>query len=302
MSRPQSIAPFLVIPEDAVQCDPWMIQMPLQGTLPAALPEWDSATDLRLERHMRLNIAAIWSACGLAEDDAIAVVAEWSSEGTSLRGCSAPAVTGYRRQADLQVVVSCSGSEQGQALTLRTRIILHAAGSLAESPLAPRRPGSILWSESARVLLEGQGSRFPMETVNFENLPGIPRHAGWHLAWSPLDPHLAISAAARLQINQSNQPVLDAVTAAQPDDRQQLVRRIVYWDVARRMITGMLDNPEFLGKAGAYEEGTLGAAVTTMISLHLPNESVEGLRAVRESNPDLYDTILQAAFDPNRMN
>jgi hypothetical protein len=301
MSRPQSITPFLVIPEDNVQCDPWMIQEPLQGTLPTALPEWDSATDLRLERHLRLNVSNIWSACGLATDATIAVLAEWSSEGTSLRGCTTPAVTAYCRQADLQVRVSCSGSEQGQALTLRTRIILHAAGSRAESPLAPRQPGSILWSDSSKVILEGQGSRFPMETVDFQHLPGIPSHAGWHLAWSPLDPHLAISAAARLQINQANQPVLDAVTAVQPDDRQQLVRRVVYWDVARRMITGMLDNQDFRGMEGAYEEGTLGAAVTTMISLHLPNESIQGLRAVRASNPDLYDTILQAAFNPNRM-
>ncbi len=302
MSGAQRIIPFLVPPANAVVCQPWMMKEPRQEGLASVFPEWDSATDLKLSRSMHLDTQRIWTSCCLATDDRIAVAAEWTSEGTSLRGMSAVEAVGYGDGGDLTVALQAPGAELGQALLLKTRLVLLPGKGKAESRLAPRLPGSILWQDEFRVALEGEGSRFPMETIDFEHLNGVPRGASWHLSWMPHEPELPLSAALRLYLNSRREQVIRAVVAPLPSEAQQRVRRVILWDVGRRMVKGMLENPEFKGNKGGYAPGSLGQAATSLIEVHLHGETIEGLRALQKAQPDLFETFLQSAFDPLQEN
>ena len=297
MSKGQTIAPFLTAPQDTVIARPWMLQDPKAEPLPAILSEWDSATDLRLSRTVSLDVAKIWAACGLAVDDKIGIAAEWISEGTSLRGCTAVAATECCRDVELRINVYCSGAELGQALVLRTRLVLLPGRGTAESKVAPRRVTSILWRDEERTVLEGQGSRFPMETIDFSQLPGAPPDASWHLVWMAGDLELPLTAATRLYLNVCHPAVIEAVTKAEPDKAEQIIRRVILWDVARRLVIGVLDNAEYSGDTGGYAPGSLGQAVTSLIDVHL-GESPEGLRALRKTRPAVFESVIQAAFDP----
>jgi hypothetical protein len=299
VSGAQRIIPFLVPPRDAVVCQPWMMKEPRQEGLASVFPEWDSATDLKLSRSVHLDSQRIWTSCSLATDDRIAVIAEWTSEGTSLRGTSTTEAVGYGDGGDLTIGLQAPGAELGQALLLKTRLILLPGKGKSESRLAPRLPGSILWQDEFRVALEGEGSRFPMETIDFEQLSGgVPRGASWHLHWMPHEPELPLSAAVRLYLNSRRETIIQAVVVPMPSAAQQTVRRVILWDVGRRLVKGMLENPEFKGDKGGYAPGSLGQAVTSLIELHLHGDTVEGLRSLQKAQPDLFETLLQSAFDP----
>ena len=298
MSGAQKIIPFLVPPMDAVVCQPWMMKEPRQEGLAAVFPEWDSATDLKLSRSVHLDYQRIWTSCSLATDDRVAVIAEWTSEGTSLRGTSAIEAIGYGDGGDRTISLQVRGGELGQALLLRTRLILLPGKGKSESRLAPRLPGSILWKDEFRVALEGKGSRFPMEPIDFDQLSGVPREASWHLSWMPHEPELPLSATVRLCLNSRRESVIQAVGAQTPSAVQQTIRRVIFWDVGRRLVKGMLENPEFKGDMGGYSPGSLGQAVTSLIEVYLHGETVEGLRSLQKAQPDLFETRLQIAFDP----
>ena len=56
------------------------------------------------------------------------------------------------------------------------------------SPYAPHRPGSILWSDRRKTLLEGAGARFPVTQLSFADA-GIAggRRAAWCLQLDTAD-------------------------------------------------------------------------------------------------------------------
>ena len=296
MSKPQAIAPFLLAPVESVACMPWMMREPRSEVLAAVFPEWDSATDIRLSRNIRVDVKGIWAACGLATDDRISVGVEWISEGTSLRGTMVAPSLGYGGEVEQSVEVHCRGSELGQALLLRTRLILASAKGTSESRVSPRLHGSILWKDECRVALEGEGSRFPMEAIDFEHLAGVSQKASWHLSWMPHEPDLPLTAALRLHLNIRHKGVIAALVSAIPTEAEQVIRRVILWDVARRIVKGMLENPEFSGDKGGYAPGSLGQAATSLIATHLSGETIAGLRSLNRAQPEIFESLLQGAF------
>ena len=294
----QKIIPFLTPSFEMVQCQSWQMVEPSNNDLPYVLPEWDSATDIQVKRSIKVDLKNIWKSCELTLDDSIALVAEWASDGTSLRATSEKKLYLVGHQEGCEIELLIPGSELGQSITLSTRLVFFPGVIEKSSKLSPRIPGSILWQDEHKVLLEGEGSRFPMETINFEKLNGVPLNSSWHLSWMPYEPELQLSANARLYLNNNSDEVIKSLTDSKPSEKKLAIRRLIFWDVGRRLVRGMLENKDFNGRQNGYPLGSLGLAVTTMLELYLPNESIEGLRSLLKSNPDLFETVLQSAFEP----
>lgn len=279
-----------------MSAEPWHLIGPQRGLLPVCLPEWDPATDISLSRTLRLDVAAIWGACSLAADDALLIVAEWTSEGTNLKGYVRSEPISFSTEAIVNLVLDIKGKNLAHAVVVRCRLVLLPGSYPRESPLAPSLHGSVLWNDEHRLVLEGEGSRFPMEQIDFASLPGIPLGASWHLDWSPLDPEMPLSAAMRLYLNSRHVHVIQAVAASEPTEEQLMLRKTILWDVARQLVVGMLDNPDFT--VGGHGEGTLGRAVSVMLQIHIPGETASGLRSLKESRPAVFESVLQSAFHP----
>ncbi len=298
MKNIQKIIPYLTPSEDLVSCQPWLLIEPSEKVLPNLFPEWDSATDVRLKRCLKFDLNGIWHSCNLLPSDTLILVAEWTSDGTSLRGISDKKYLSLSQVNDFEIEVQIPGSELSQSLVLKTRLIFFPSNQGQRKKLSPHLPGSILWEDLYKVTLEGEGSRFPMETINFERLNGVPLNANWHLSWMPYEPELQLSANVRLYLNSNSEDVIKALTESKPTEKHLAIRKIIFWDVGRRLVKGMLDNKDFNGRDNFYPLGSLGFAVTTMLEIYFPNESIDGLRALLKSNPDLFETVLQSSFSP----
>ena len=298
MKNIQKIIPFLTPSDELVTCEPWLLIEPREEVLPTLFPEWDSATDLRLKRCLKIDLSGIWQTCNLLPRDTLVLVTEWASDGTSLRGVSDKKILSHGQEPDLEIEIQIPGSELSQSLVLKTRLIFFPSEDGQRNKLSPHLPGSILWEDLYKVALEGEGSRFPMETINFERLNGVPLNANWHLSWLPYEPELQLSANVRLYLNSNSEDVIKALTESKPTEKHLAIRKIIFWDVGRRLVKGMLENKDFHGRDDSYPLGSLGLAVTSMLEIYFPNESIDGLRALLRSNPDLFETVLQSSFSP----
>jgi hypothetical protein len=261
------------------------------------MTRWDSAMDLELERTIALPIGEIWQSCALPADSRLGVSTGWISEATSLRGQSNVEVVSFGNDRQVTVSVNCPGRELGHAVKLRTVIFLLPGLMVRESGIAPSIPGSILWEDVQRVVLEGDGSRFPTEVIDFRHLPGVSPGAAWHLEWDPSALDLTVSAAIRLYLNSDCPAFVQSITNVNPTEIDLERQRTVRWDVARRLITGAISVSEFAQSSpSTWEEGTVGYAIHALLALHLPGRSATALAQLRSSSPSNFETDLLAAL------
>ena len=98
------------------------------------------------------------------------------------------------------VGIRVPGASAGGRLDLATQLVLRTPGT-SPSPIAPRRPGAILWTQTDRIMLEGGAARFPVSAVDFAAMPRLPDDAAWALEWNPEDLESPVTAALRLLVN-----------------------------------------------------------------------------------------------------
>ncbi|MFC1545199.1 hypothetical protein ACFL44_00735 [Gemmatimonadota bacterium] len=167
----------------------------------------------------------------------------------------------------------------------------------ARSPLSPALPGRLLWKDSSILLLEGQGSRFPVEIRDFEEAGGwYPPGAGWHLEWDRTDPSAQFLASVMLLINSRNEAVRSSATSIELEDWQEILLSAMYYDVGRRLIRGMLTCTQFKEFPDEFEEGTVGHSVRLLLGLLFPERPVSSLVEELYQRPDHFETRLQEAL------
>lgn len=297
MRRGAAVVPYLTIPEGRLTPGPWSRRIPQFGALPPVLPDWDCATDLSIERTIDLPIADIWQVCALAADAKLGVAAAWISEATSLRGQSNVEVIDFGNDRRVTVSMTCPGRELGQAIKLRTVVFASPGVMAAEVSLAPLIPGAILWEDTQRFVLEGDGSLFPSEVIDFGLLSGVDVRAPWYLQWDPGALEVTVSAGLRLYLNSRCPEFVRSVTNPTPNDLDRERQRVIRWDVARRMIVEGLAIAEFVASpASAWEEGTVGQAITVLLSTFFPSASSQSMAALRNMGGGVLEAEILAAF------
>lgn len=268
----------------------------MEGPEPLAdrLSGWDYNSDLRLGRLVSVDAAGIRTDCGLGPDDQIALVAIWRSTGTILRGLGAGQRVREGTPAQVRLEARLPSASLGGTLVVQTRLILAAARPGA-GPLEPRMAGSVLWQDEVAVTLEGIGSRFPVEVVDFEASGWLPPGAAWYLAWDSLELDEPFLGSVRLLANAKNRRV--AAAAQNPKHPANApTASMMYYDVGRTLIRGALASDEFTARPDQYREGSTGWAVHALLRALFPAESPAGLRGLMEQHPAEFDAQLQAAL------
>jgi hypothetical protein len=163
-------------------------------------------------------------------------------------------------------------------------VLIEPDGELDD--LAPRLPGSRLWEERTELPLEGSGSRFPMQVIDFER-QGIPS-AGWKLSWSPTSLDSPYQHGLVLNINERNTRLMEAL---QSDD--DVLNSIMMFDVGRQLVIGALMSEDFVNDHRSYEDGTVGKAVLGLINACFPDRSVPDLANYYRQEPHEIEGQLQ---------
>jgi hypothetical protein len=194
---------------------------------------------------------------------------------------------------EVEVSLEILAGVSGGTLVLRTLLLLVAEPATRAKPFVAHQKGAILWQERTDIALEGTGARFPVEVWKFGGV--IPADAGWMLDWRPASPEAFFMGSVRLLLNQAHKTVVDAATAPTPDTTQKHIRSAIYADVARSLITGMLQNEDFVAGA-TFEKGSVGQVVGDLVSMAFPGEDRAIVKKRLEREPDLFSACIQARF------
>lgn len=279
--------------EDVVRTEPWLLvtddgDLPL----PEALPDWDYQMNLRLRRKVHVDLDRARSEAGLPADTALTLATIWTSTGSNLRG---PAyrlrVTGSD-SGEIEITTQLRGSDLGGILILDTALVLSEARS-SEGSFAPRRAGSVLWSDRRSLRLQGDAPQFPMAVIDFVRT-SFPDDAAWHLQ---IGGNLlgATMGSLLLLVNEKNIVATTAFqNAAKPRPVDKVVLSSVYADIARTMVEHALRHDDFIDGA-TFPEDTLGATLSSLFHQLFPGSSITDVRLRADHSPSLFASELQAA-------
>jgi hypothetical protein len=187
------------------------------------------------------------------------------------------------------------GRLAGGRLDLRSSVVLRSA-DVGAPPISARRPGSILWSDTRQVHVEGSAARFPVTAVRFSGLPAIPDAAAWVLDWSPEDLGEPASSALRLLVNADREDIVAALRTGGVAPGAEALRSFVRLDVARALIHAALRSDLYVENSEGWDEESLGRLLSGLIERVWPGIPPHGLRARLAEDPARIDGEIQGAF------
>lgn len=291
MSRAVSLG-YLVPAADLVRAEPWLVTPQGRMTLssPDRVDHWDYSTDLVIERQISVDASKIKETCGLDPTAAVRGLISWRSTKTLLQGASdtIDLVDGPN-----QLTLALPGALAGG--TLRVRTIIACGSHLSAHPLAPKRVGSVLWSDDFGVQLEGDQSRLPTEIISFAHLGSAHADSAWYLDLDMSDLNAPVLGRLKLYIN-SDHPVYMRLGESAESLERILTAGFLEYDIARQLVVTALANEEFT--SAEYERGSVGRILRRHLVTYFgeDGEAVEPLRARWWSCPNEIDSELQRFF------
>ncbi|MFB8175163.1 hypothetical protein ACFC8N_03670 [Streptomyces sp. NPDC055966] len=287
------VLPYRTPSQDVVTAEQWrLVVEDGEVALPEALPDWDYHMDLHVRRRVRIDVDRARRQSGLPEDASLLVSAVWTATGSNLSGPAQHSRLTGDGTVSTEFDVLLRGTDLGGLLLLDTALVLAERRSDARSS-APRRAGSVLWSDRAELRLQGDAPQFPMAVIDFA-LTSFPDDAAWHLQITGGLEH-ATMGALLLLVNERNTVTATAFqNAAKPRPVDRIVLSAVYADAARTMIEHALANDEFAEDAD-FPDGSLGATLLSLFDQLFPGQLITDVRLRQRQSPALFASDLQAA-------
>jgi hypothetical protein len=287
-------APFRIPGKDRVLVQSWWILDGGQAVeAPEALPHWDPLTRIDVRCDLVLDLDGLRADCDLGKDSRFGLILRWQSAGTSIRG-TGPMTLISKSTRDITLTAEIPGSDVAQSVRCDAHVLFWSGRP--KSVVAPSVTGTVLWTASKEVVLEGIGSRFPVEFCDFNDRGWLPSDAGWYLDWDPEQPEQPFLRGVRLLINTRHSAVSSAVAghgAVGASPRDRAIVESVHHDVARVMILGILRNNDFVRGPDAFPEGSVGRTLARLIRTLFQGERMPELAERAKSNPFRLECELQ---------
>ncbi|WP_243058319.1 hypothetical protein [Nocardioides sp. SR21] len=288
MRRP--IVPFLTPPEAAVSHGGWLLRSGEEDIpLPTEVPHWDYQTTLQLAAPVSVDRRTVTEVCHLDRESGLAVLVMVKSSHTNAEILAARLELPMADTYDLAVELQLDGPELGGRLTLTTLLVVTEPKPLDR--LAPQHPGSIIWRTSHWTDLEGVGTQFPTDTVDFA-AAGMDPDAGWQFRIDLADPDARFMAAARLTLNSGHPAIVRLLAGAKDAGTEQLLRTL-NWDITRQMVFAGLDSDDVVGLEIDHDATSVAAVLRNLLGRIWPTVSTATLREWRRSDPSRIEIHLQ---------
>lgn len=284
------VVPFLTPPDTAISHGGWFLKT-VEGdiALPREMPHWDYQTVLELAAPVAVDRRAVTEACELDWSSGLAVLVLARSSHTNAELVGAKLDVPLSDDFDLAVEVQLEGRELGGRLTLETLLV--ATNPTCLSPLAPQHPGSVLWRQSHWTELEGVGSQFPTDTIDFA-ATGRNAYAGWELRIDLSDPESSFMSAARLTLNSSHTAIVKLLRG-EKDERTDQLLRTLNWDITRQMVHQALKSEEVASLEVDPDASSVSAVLRNLLGAIWPHESVLTLRRWYDQEPERIEARVQ---------
>lgn len=288
MRRP--IVPFLTPPDSAVSHGEWLLRS-LDGDapLPNEVPHWDYQTILELAAPVSVDRLAVTQACHLDRTSGLAVLVMVKSSHTNAEVLAARLDLPMADTFDLAVELRLEGDVLGGRLALNTLLVVTDPKPLDR--LAPQHPGSIIWRTNRFTDLEGVGTQFPTDTMDFKSV-GLDPDAGWQFKIDLTDPEARFMSAARLTLNSGHPAIVRLLAGAKDAGTEQLLRTL-NWDITRQMVYAALESDDVAGLDIDAEAASVSGVLRNLLGRIWPTVSTATLRRWRMSDPARIEVRLQ---------
>ncbi len=288
-----SSPPYLRPYPERVQIKEWLL---IQDGVPTPfrelMPEWDPATNITVNMSAEVETQRILNDCQLSPDARLRLIAFWESKGTGLRdrGTFVDLDTNLPKQSAV-LEVQIEGALVAGEVSVGISLLLSNPGK-SVGRFSPKLTGCLLWCGAKNIVLEGTGTRFPIEMVDFgKSFSWLPENAGWFLDWDRLDFTRPVLGSVRLYINANHKRLKTAVVGTQITD--QTIRETISFDVARTLIMTALDGEDFLANADGYADETVGAAIRRLIHALFAGNTLVALAQYQKQYPERFECQLQ---------
>lgn len=284
------IVPFLTPPSSAVSHGDWLLKsIDGDAPLPKEVPHWDYQTVLELAAPVWVDRASVADACRLDRASGLAVLVMARSNHTNAELLAKRLDLPMDDTFDLAVELSLEGLELGGRLTLETLLVVTDPKPL--DLLAPQQPGSIIWRTAHWTDLEGIGTQFPTDTLDFR-AAGLHPDAGWQFKVDMSDPDARFMASARLTLNSGHPAIARLLTGATDAGTDQLLRTL-NWDVTRQMVREALSSEDVVALDIDSEATSVAGVLRNLIGRIWPLESIATLQLWSLSDPARIEVHLQ---------
>ena len=278
--------PFLTLSDAAVAADPWRLSLD-GGSWQAAgdfIQDWDYASEIRIRRTLTIDPRIAADDLGVSVGSLRLAIGVRAGTGPGRlprlilsRECRGLGPDRWQEEFDIRV----PGDRLSLVLDVQTHIVL-ANPPNDFGPLSPRRVKCRLWSDTLRVLIEGEEPRFPMEVADFRLLLGdVPAAAApWFLHWSPGDWSRDFHGAARLYLNRDRPDFIERVEEQDGPTLQVLLAEVI-GQVCERLVSDQ-DADEIMSES---EPESLGGQATAWLRRIWPGKDAAFIRSVLEQQP-----------------
>lgn len=253
---------------------------------PDTIEGWDYSAELRVAWEVEVDKVQMLEQCGLGPSTDVRLGFRWRAAKTTLfeSGVGAAVVNG-RNQIEARI----PSDRTGGAVTISLFVLVMGVQPHECSPLAARRPGSILWSDSRQMFLEGMGSRFPLVAVEFP--AGEMQKGMWEFAPSSIDLEASAMGSFNLRLNTGHPSIrklLDSPAAAE----SKVLQRLLKADLHRNIISWALrEGPQIR----SYEDDTIGGVLWSTFRRYFPESEFEEMSSSMETVPWRVEARIQSA-------
>jgi hypothetical protein len=290
----RAVLPYLTPSKDRIHAAAWINEEGL--TLGDALEAWDYNSRITLARKVIVDTFNICGDCGLGHGAVFRLSVTILSKGSGVRTrCFHQDI--YHSKSPEQVSIQSdigNTSLTGSAVVTTLLTLVSSGGTLGD--FSPTKAGSMLWRDDHEILLEGGGSKFPMEVVDFQATGWLPEDAPWYLDWEPDFLDHPFMGSVRLLINAAHERMMKAVSSNMPDNEDQAILSTLYYDTGRSLIEGALENQDFVDDVRDWPEGSTARVLADLLSVFFPGESYTTLKHRMSGDAEVFGATLRGRF------
>lgn len=295
----QFALPFLVIPDDAITIDDWLIGNPGEPASLAgdSLSSWDYRQDVEISATISVDFDRVAEALHIDPDklELRLVLAAGTGKGRLPRRTESIATAQISRT---NTRVTVNRMLEGRLLSGRLRLEISClldSPLSGGSPLSPAFRGARLWNSVKEILLEAKESRFPVEILSFtENYSGYPeQHAPWVLRWRPEMLDAEFCGNVRLYVNADFEDIAQRFAAAEKSTVHMIMGNVI-----TQMIISALSKDSFEEISDCCEAGSVGRQIRHWIQTAFPGQPLGSVRSLLASQPGRFYGAILAVADP----
>lgn len=276
----------------SVDWGPWSVA--LSGASPRPVEElledWDYRSEMEFSLGVEVDFDRLIVETGLNPESGIVVVTLVDCKATNRRfNAARPVIPGA---GPVRVNLKVPAGSVADEVVISAHVVLgHAEG--APRPGVAHRPGSrLVGGTNHRLILEGDGARFPTDAASFKSL-GIPGSM-WSLSTRAESLASMFNASTRLWVNTD----IPGTAELLMQDRDTRLQRFLQIDIARHLLGAAASlTSEAEDLEDGWEEGSLGDVVSNLAESTLRRDLPSLIELVR-TDPQRLEGLLQECYRP----